>query len=87
MSEAVSTNELRRLEVYIDHLQSELAKERERRESAEKQLRLITVRLDICLGRITACNDDTRAHQVSVEEIPAWIEEAQEHFKKYEDGK
>lgn len=30
MSEAVSTNELRRLEVYIDHLQSELAKERER---------------------------------------------------------
>ncbi len=54
----------------------------ERAEKAESEalklreaLRTAKVRLEICLGRMRACAEDPQNHEVSLGEIPAWIEE------------
>jgi len=42
-----------------------------------KALRLAKTRLEICLGRMRACNleGSELSHEVSLQEIPAWIED------------
>lgn len=45
-------------------------------QALERMLETATVRLELCLSSIHGCRaDHPDAHQVRVEEIPAWIEE------------
>jgi hypothetical protein len=54
---------------------------KDQRSSLVSMLRSATVRLEICLGRMRACDqdgDDFTSHEVSLFEIPAWMEEQTE---------
>jgi hypothetical protein len=50
-------------------------------EQLREQLKLAKTRLEICLGRFRACNEafcneyEMSGHGVSIQEIPAWIED------------
>jgi hypothetical protein len=48
-------------------------------ERLKQAIRTARIRLEICQGRMQAChNKNPDEHQVSIEELPAWIEEMKE---------
>ncbi len=48
-------------------------------EKLRQLLRTARIRLEICQGRMQACHDkNPDEHQVSIEELPAWIAEMKE---------
>lgn len=69
-------------------LETELAELRERCEAYRKAVEIAKIRLDICYGRFKGCHiEGTGTHDVSIKELPAWLNEMSDILAKYKGDK